>query len=163
MKGIICVIATFAVLAAAGWLPFENHDVAELSPVETLLADFDETGVTLTGDGGQQGSGATWEQAVADLKNSSKGVAFLETAQKILLSGDLPRALETVSSAVDLRPAAELFTVDVAGDVKALGEYLQTRTSPVTLARLRAAILSGEILPLPELSVDGEKVWLEDE
>lgn len=163
MKGIMCVIAVFAILAAAGWLPFENHDAAELSPVETLLAKFDETGVTLTGDGGQQGSGQTWQQAVEDLKNTSDGVAFLQTAKKILLSGDLTQAVETVAGAVDLRPAAELFTVDVAGDVQKLGEYLQTRTSPVTLAELQAALLSGEMVNLPRILVDGDQVRLEDE
>lgn len=158
MKGIVCTIAIFAILAAFGLLPFENHDAAELTPVETLAANFDTSGVTLTGDGGQHGAGATWEQAVADLKNSTKGVAFLQTAKKIVLSGNLSEALQTVAQADELRPAAELFQIDVAGDVKALGEYLQTRNSPVTLQELQAALLSGENTQLPRLKSDGETV-----
>lgn len=158
MKGIVCTIAIFAILAAFGLLPFENHDAAELTPVETLAANFDTSGVTLTGDGGQHGAGATWEQAVADLKNSTKGVAFLQTAKKIVLSGDLSKALQTVAKADELRPAAELFQIDVAGDVKALGEYLQTRNSPVTLQELQAALLSCENTQLPRLKSDGETV-----
>ncbi len=163
MKGIVWIIVAFAILAACGWLPFESHDVAELSPVETLAADFDGGTVTLTGDGGQQGSGATWDEAVADFKNSADGVVFLQTAQKILLTGDWTQGLRDVADSVDLRPAAELFQVNVAEDVKAIGEYLQTRTSPVTLAQLRAALLSGEGVSIPKLRVEGEKVRLEDE
>lgn len=163
MKGLICVLVVFALLSLGGMPPFENHDASELLPVQVLVAEFSEQGVTLTGDEGQYGSGRSWAEAVEDLKNTASGVAFLQTAEKVILTGDWQPALQTVIASGDLRPAAELFQGDVGADAAQLYAYLKTRVSKVTVAGLRAAMKVGQLLKLPELRVVGERIRLQDE
>lgn len=162
MKSLACVLAVFVLLSVAGLLPFESHDAAELQPVRALVAEFTDEGVRLSGDGGQSGSGKTWEEAVSDLKNSASGVAFLQTAEKIILTGNVTQALQTVAESDVLRPAAELFTANTPGDAEQLYAYLKTRSSQVTVAAIRAALQAGASLCLPCLDISEGKVRLQD-
>lgn len=160
MKGILCTLVVFALLGFMGKLPFVSHDAAELSPIETLIAEFTPDFVRLTGDGDQLGIGKTWDEAVENLKQTTSGIAFLETAQKIIVNGDLAKAVSAIANSVDLRPAAEIFQIDIAKDIQAVGEYLQTRTSPLTVSELQTAL--GTDFVLPQLHWEHEKVLLDD-
>lgn len=163
MKALACTLAALALLALCGALPFDGHDAAELQPVRALVAEFSDNGVQISGDSGLSGSGATWDEAVAQFKASADGVAFLQTAEKIILTGNLPQALKAVTETDALRPAAEVFCANAAADAEELYEYLKTRTSSATVSQLRAALHSGAYLPVPALEISQEGVRLKDE
>jgi hypothetical protein len=162
MRSFICVAAALLLLSLIGMAPYESHDASELAPVQTLLVKLGEDGYTLTADNGASGSGESWAAAVEDLRKSCDGVAFLQTAQKVVLSGNVAQAMREVAQTGDLRPAAELFLTDTEQAADALQSFLKSRTSAVTLGRLRAALTSGQSLSLPVVEADGEKVRLKD-
>lgn len=163
MKTLCCVILIFALLAASGRLPFAGHETQELNPIQTLVADFDGDQVEITADSGQSGVGDTWDEAVADLKNSSVGKAFLETAEKLVVCGATLKDLASVAASNVLRPAAEVFAGIELEDVEQVADYLKTKLSNVTVAKIKTALAEGETVPnLPELEEKDEKVELTD-
>lgn len=160
MRSIVCVLLVFLVLTFAGWLPFEIHDAAELAPIRTLQVEATGQGFHLRGDGGQQGSGETFELAVKDLKKASTGVAFLQTAQKIILSGKIDIAVEQVIASDALRPSSEVYTAQEQLDLEEVTAYLAARSSGMTLSDLRSAVMEKRNIRLPRLIKIEERVEL---
>lgn len=160
MRSVLCVLLAFLLLTFAGRLPFEIHDAAELNPIQTLEIKADAQGFLLRGENGQQGSGKTFDLAVEDLKRSTTGVAFLQTAQKLLLSGDTDSVIDQIIRSDALRPASEVYLASGQLDLEAITDYLSTRSSEVTLSDLRSAVLEGKRPVLPRLKQEGEKVEL---
>lgn len=160
MRSIVCVLLAFLILTFAGQLPFEIHDAAELNPIRTLQVEASDRGFLLRGENGQQGSGKTFDLAVENLKKTSSGVAFLQTAQKIILTGDTELAVREVISDDTLRPASEIYTSAERLDLEMITEYLAARSSDVTLSDLRSAVLEQRNVRLPRLILTGERVEL---
>lgn len=153
MKILTILIVVMALLTAAGFGPFRAEDTQRLNPVQTLVATFTEQGVKLEGENGQKGWGADFVEAVEDLKQSSVGIVFLQTAQKLVAIGaDMADLTMTAMSGI-LRPAAELFTAEKLVDAAQANDYLQTRSSPVTVGELQTAAAQAEMAPaLPEIT-----------
>lgn len=160
MRSIVCVLLVFLILTFAGQLPFEIHDAAELTPIRTLQVEATGRGFILRGDGGQQGSGESFALAVEDLKSSSSGVAFLQTAQKIILSGNIDLAVEQVIASDALRPSSEVYTARERLDLEEVTAYLAARSSDVTVSDLRSAVMEERTVRLPQLVIIGERVEL---
>ncbi|MCQ2419408.1 MAG: hypothetical protein MJ085_06445 [Clostridia bacterium] len=160
MRSVVCVLLVFLMLTFAGQLPFEIHDAAELAPIRTLQVEASGQGFLLRGENGQQGSGETFELAVEDLKKASSGVAFLQTAQKIILSGSIDVAVEQVVMSEALRPSSEVYTAQEQLDLEQVTAYLSARSSDVTLSDLRSAVMEERDVRLPRLVIIEERVEL---
>lgn len=161
MKNILCFLAALVLLSFAGGLPFPIHDASELNPVQTLQIEVKDHCFTLNGDNEQMGTGKTFSQAIEDLKRTSSGIAFLQTAQHILLTGDTKMAIDALLETTELRPACTLYLASEAmDDLAQVNAYLETKHTGVTLADYRSAILEGRPIQLPHIEKEGERVEL---
>ena len=71
---------------AAFLLPGKGTDVGELIPVELVRLTAGDGTFVAAADTGDFGTGATLEEAMADLASSAPGKVFLETADYLLLA-----------------------------------------------------------------------------
>ena len=107
-------------------------ELGKLIPVEAVRIASDRGQITMTTDTGNRGKGETLAQAVAALKESAPGTIYLETADYLLLSGEVP----TGDLLTWFRPSAEICRGDT--DPKQAAEYLHTHNPGHTLRDLRA-------------------------
>ena len=153
MRAIISLILVLLVCALAGWLPFESHDVAELEPVQTLLLTAEQGKLCLQAEGGECGTGASWDEAVQSFLETSDGAVFLQTAETVILKGDLPAATQAVVEARTLRPATGVYYTQAELDLEQITEYLHLRGARCTVSKLRAFRLAGLDAAVPRLAL----------
>lgn len=84
MKRIILYIL---ILVALFFAPVESAEVANLEPVQAVWMYMDGDRIVLETDTEDKGSGATVEEALADMKQKSAGIIYLDTAQYVLVTG----------------------------------------------------------------------------
>ena len=83
------LLAAAALVLCCG-LPFRTHETRTLLPVQTVQAERTEAGVRIVTEAGE-GSGATWDDAVAALRMAAPGEVYFDTAgQVVLLRPDGP-------------------------------------------------------------------------
>ena len=133
MKWLYLIAA--AVLTFIFGLPFREYDTAQLLPLLTVQAARTDSGVTLVSEVGT-GEGATWEDAVEDLRQNASGEVFFDTAEQVIFC-DRTLIPDALKSDV-LRPAAQVYFSDTLQDPEGLHEYLSAHESPITVADLRA-------------------------
>ena len=81
MKLIVYLLILALMLAA----PVDRLDIAKLEPVESVAVYTHRGQCCLKTDTGAQGSGATATQALADMKEKTAAVIYLDTAQYLLI------------------------------------------------------------------------------
>ena len=79
------VIIYIAALAAVWFAPVEGANIGTLHPVEAVLIYKEETKVVLQTDTGDVGKGSNAEEALEDLKKTTPGTSYLDTAEYLLL------------------------------------------------------------------------------
>ena len=129
-------LATAVLLTVIFGLPFREYDTARLLPLRTVQADVTSRGVRLVSEAGA-GEGATWADAVADLRKNASGEVFFDTAEQIILC-DRSLTDQVVKSDL-LRPAAQVYYADALRPPEGLNEYLTAHESSLTVADLKAA------------------------
>lgn len=142
-----------ALLAAAAlWalsrLPHPATDIGKLDPVSAVLLTRTETGIRVDTEGGAWGEGVTLADAVEQLKRASSKEVFLETADKILISGNMSGYWEEIY--VLFRPACQVCRVIGKPDLKEAAAYLTLHPTNQTLGMLRGGLGKREILILSE-------------
>lgn len=123
------------VLTCVFGLPFSEYDTASLLPIKTVQAARTADGVTLVSEVGQ-GVGASWSEAVADLRENASGEVFFDTAEQIVFCSRslVDEALESG----ELRPSAQVYFARKLRRPEGLHEYLSAHESDLTVADLRA-------------------------
>ena len=119
------LLAAAALVLCCG-LPFRTHETRTLLPVQTVQAERTEAGVRIVTEAGE-GSGATWDDAVAALRMAAPGEVYFATAGQVL------------------RPAAQVRRSGGLTDPEGLSDLLEAHASPVTVGLLRAE--PGTALP----------------
>ena len=151
MKKLIWFIALTAALSMTGLLPFENHDVASLVPVEALTVDLKENRVILRGKDCQC-RGEDWHSALEDLQKGADGTVFLGTAEQVVLSQRAVSLLPDIIRSQQLRPAAVICVCpDEPPDPEEAAKYLSAHDAGITLQKVQAVLLRGEGIALPML------------
>lgn len=136
MKRWIWYLAALLAVAALGWMPFHGTDVAELQPVELLRIRMQSGAVLVETDTGDFGFGDTPGAAFADLKKSTAGDIFLETADHLILS---PEAVTLLPELMKyLRPACNLCVEQGTADLEKATAFLNAHQPGVTLQDHRA-------------------------
>ena len=82
MKRILYVL----LIAAAMVIPTEPQELGKLKAVEVVYVHRDDAGMVIETDTGDYGEGATIEEAIEDLKATTPGTVYLDTAEYLLLS-----------------------------------------------------------------------------
>ena len=139
----------WAVIAAglllAGELPMETHDAAELLPAELAIFWTEDGRVCARCDNGTEGSGEDLDAALDDLERAAEGVLFLDTAEHLILCGDIPSLAKQAADCGRLRPAAKVYRMaDAALSGRTFGaepELLRAMTVQQVQDRLAVQLL----------------------
>lgn len=157
MKKLVFLLLVVVALAAMGLLPFRAEDAAGLLPVKTVI-------VTKTGEeyvvdvgAGVRAVGQTLQEALDRLREEVTGEVFLPTAEQVIVTEPAEDAVEAVAEETAFRPAAGIYrTPDPFPDAEAMGAYLASHPSNVTILDVRAALAQGRTPAVPVIrSVDG--------
>ena len=156
MKKWLFYVGAVVLVAALGYMPFHGSDVAALQPVELIRVDYDAGIIKVQTDTGDMGKGETVAAAFADLKSTTAGEVFLDTADFLLLH---PNALPFLQELTQiLRPACKVCFVQEQVDLEKAAEYLRVKRENVTLQEYRTG--KGSV---PHLIVDEERLRLVSE
>ena len=139
-------------LLAAAWglgrLPHPAVDVGKLEPVELVLIEGTETGIHLKTETGARGTGGNLAEAVEDLRKGASAEVFLESADKILIRGDVERYWPEIWAL--LRPDCLVCEVKTEIDLASAAEYLSVHPSGQTLGRLLGGLGGMPVLYMKE-------------
>ena len=149
MRKMLLCIAAIAITGFTGLLPFNGTDVGKLHPVEVLAVSIADEGITVVTDTGLHGIGETMEKAIENMKLTSAGEIFLETANFLLVSEESIHLLDGVS--VFLRPACQVYVFSGYGKWDNVAKYLESHPSNVTILSYRQGMTN-----IPKLSVQDE-------
>ncbi len=116
------IVVYAALLAAALLLPSKGTDVGKLLPVEVLAVDQKDGWVVLETDTQDAGMGRTVKEAVENLKETTAGIVFLDTADYLLVSPQAADAVEALRPY--LKKSVRLCTVEGQADLEAAAAFL---------------------------------------
>ena len=83
MKRIILYCILFA---GALMVPLKKIDISNLEPIQAVKMERREESILLQTDTGDVGVGANVQQALENLKQTSAGIVYLDTAEYLLVS-----------------------------------------------------------------------------
>ena len=150
MKKVILMATIVAIVSAAGFMPFDGTDIAELHPVEVLIVSRNGNDLILETDSGMHGTGKGVQEALLDLKNSTSGNIFLDTVNYLLVA---PDCVDKIASLWDyIRPACQVYSFKGEGEYSKIGKYLKTHPSEATVLRCMQKVKRISILIM-----EGEK------
>ena len=94
------------VVAALFFAPVEAAEIGKLHPVEVVHVYRENGGVVIETDSGDIGKGESFENAFYDLKETTPGVIYLDTADYLLITKEtedlLPRLRDVLKPRVQL-------------------------------------------------------------
>lgn len=112
------------VLLLLYFAPVKGTDIGKMHPVEVLFLYHEEQSIVIETDTGDIGKGLTVHNALQDLKNTTSGIIYLNTAQYLLITETTKDAVEQLrpmlnkslricfaESGVDLKEAARYLPV----------------------------------------------------
>jgi len=127
-----------AILAAIGILsrlPHPAKDITALKPVRAVHLYLEAGKLAIETDTGDSGSGATLTDAYGDMKSKADGEIFLDTAEFLILSPDVPITADFYEI---FRPTCKLVIFNTQPDLETISDYLAIHTPKTTLAHMRA-------------------------
>ncbi len=150
MKRWIALLAGFA--AAMLIAPSQDTDIASLQPVELLYIYKEGGRVTVETDTGDLGAGGDLQGAMEDLKNTTPGEVFLDTAQYLLITESAEAYLPELKQI--LRPAAQVLRTEAEPDLETAVKYLSVHRSGLALKDWRAG------MTIPKLTIKEGRYYL---
>ncbi len=130
MKGWITILIAVVLTVVFG-LPFREYETQQLLPIKTLQAEYTPDGVRIVSEVAH-GEGATWTEAVADLRKNAAGDVFFDTAEQVVLT-DLNLAYAAAQSGI-LRPSAQVYIFEELTDPEGLNAYLTAHPSDLQIS-----------------------------
>lgn len=140
-------------LAAVTVKPFRGTDIAKLQPVEVLRVSVEMGKVRVQTDTGDSGSGADLAAALKNLRQTTAGEVFLETADYLIVSEKALSLLPELTRY--LRPGCAVCMELGTPALENVSVFLNTHTPKVSLQDYRA-----EKTPLPILITREEEMML---
>ena len=122
MKRILIYIGILALLLAA---PVESSDIGKLRPVQVVSVYQENTWVVMETDTDDRGYGSTALQALQNLKDTSNGIIYLDTAEYLLLSKDTMGAAEQLRK--ELKDNVRLCIAAEPLDLAEVSQYLSVQ------------------------------------
>lgn len=142
------------IIVAALALLMKPHgtDVGKLIPVEVIWLSGSQGQVMIETDTGNKGTGKTIDDAIENLKKTTAGVVYLDTADFLLVSTGSVEFLGEMGK--HLKSTVEVCGADGEIDLTAAAEYLAAHRPNMTLKK---AMRGGQ---LPELKTEKERLIL---
>lgn len=135
MKKWLYVIGALAAIGLLSRLPHPSRDISKLEPVQAVYLYREAEELHIETDTGDHGSGKNLTEATENMKANSDGEIFLETAEFLILSPDIPITEEFYEH---LRPDCKVCITWQTPDLPAAAQYLSLHTPKTTLAHLRS-------------------------
>lgn len=110
------------ILSALLTAPVNHLDVGKLRPVQVVSVYKENQWVVVKTDTGDYGIGATTEQALNNMKDTTAGVIYLDTAEYLLLSENAEEEAEELRSV--LKANTRLCYADAKIDIAETGKFL---------------------------------------
>lgn len=102
--------------------PLERLDVAKLLPVQAVAVYTEGDAVVLETDTENKGKGVSIADALADLKENTPAVVYLDTAEFLMVSESAVSRVEEMKNY--FKPTVKVCVCDAAGKVKDTAKYL---------------------------------------
>ena len=120
------IIAYILLLGAALLMPVKRADVGKLMPVELVHIYKEGNYITIATDTGAGGTGKTVHAAVENLKSTTAGIIYLDTARYLLTEENMAEELAAIRTY--LKPMVRVCTVRRNVDLKKAASYLAVHT-----------------------------------
>ena len=131
MKRMRYILPVVILVAVMGWMPFRGTDVAKLHPVEVISVRSEKGIVYVNTDTGSSGAGNDLHSAFQDLKATTPGHIFFETADYLLI--DEPSEILLPELYDLLRPGCKVCRATGKLELAEAAVYLRTHKPPVSL------------------------------
>ena len=119
-------------------------DIGKLDPVEAVRLIRTEEGIFLETDSGASGQGRTLKAAVEDLRRGIGAEVFLETADKLILVGNMDGYWGEILA--EFRPACQICYGNENLDLKDAAQYLRIHPSEQTIGGIRGGAVGIPVL-----------------
>lgn len=139
MKRIIVYVAVLVLLALS---PVKRMDIGTLHPVEAVMVCGDKGNVLVKTDTGDWGIGSNVEEALENLKETTCGTVYMDTAEYLLIGEDCEEIVDSfrtvmkgrvrickAESGVNLQKAAQYLSVH--GGLPQLKEWRRGEDLPI--------------------------------
>lgn len=118
-------------IVAAMLVPAERLDVGKLQPMKLVYISNDANGVRLETDTGDSGTGETVEKAFRNLKETTPGIIFLDTADYLLVNKGAEDLIDDMN--VYLKEDVRICCTEDIVDLTAAAEYLTVHEPQIKL------------------------------
>ncbi len=152
MKRILWLVLLLAI-AVFGSKLFEATDVARLQPVEVIRLSAQGDLLCVETDTGQSGMGETLAAAFENLKATSSGDIFLDTADYLILTKQT--AVMAGEMMNYMRPACRVCVESGVADLTVVANYLNSHEPTLSLMQC-----CGEMRELPVLKTQEGRMEL---
>lgn len=115
------ILLYIVILAAMLFAPVDRLDIAKLEPVEAVAVYMEDGQVVLQTDGESIGIGNTAQEALAELKENTLAVIYLDTADYLLVGEGAENAAQDLRQY--LRESVQIGKYN-GGNVKEEAKYL---------------------------------------
>lgn len=147
MKRTILYIGILTLIVAA---PVKPMDIEKLRPVQIVSVYKENNWTVIETDTEDKGIGGTAKQALQNMKDTSDGVIYLDTAEYLLVTKDTEEATREIME--ELKPSVRMCMTTGVEDLKQAVLYLKAHGG---LPKLKAWVKGAE---LPVLSTFGESL-----
>lgn len=120
-----------AALGAALLVPVDRSDVGELQPIEVVSLSVKREEVVIKTDTGDLGSGVSVDAALQNLKETTPGIVYLDTAEYLLVNADAKALIPDISRC--LKDKVKVCYMDGEPDLKMAASYLAVHSPKETL------------------------------
>jgi hypothetical protein len=139
------VLLYIVILVALFFVPLQAVEIANLKPIQAVWLTVKDGEVLLLADTEDRGSGATVDEAFANMKNNSSGIVYLDTAQYLFVSE--PAEQEIFAIAPYLKNSVLLCRWDGQGDIREVVKFADSHKIGVKLKHL------NNVVKLPEMKL----------
>lgn len=119
------------ILGALFFAPLQSVEIANLKPIQAVWLDVKNGEVFLLTDTEDSGFGATVDEALADMKHSSSGIVYLDTAQYLFVSESAEQKIVAIEPY--LKASVMLCKWDGQGNIKEAVKYADSHKIGVKL------------------------------
>ena len=118
------------ILAATLVMPVKRTDVGKLQPIQTVAVYLTDRGYSVQTDTGDIGVGETVSIAIENLERTTAGVAYLDTAEFLLVSEGEESVVEELKAV--LKNSVKLYWVQGQPDLKSASRFLSVHVKGPT-------------------------------
>jgi len=144
------ILIYLLILTALLFVPVKDNDIGKLQPIEVIQVFRQGEQVVIRTDTGDMGVGNTAQLALQNLKDTTPGYIYLDTAEYLLLNSAAAQDVEDLRP--DLKGDLQICFADEELDLQLAAKFLPAHGK---LPRLKGWEMGKA---LPELSVEGERL-----